>query len=117
MRIKLTGKHSAKAEEHKGGVKGWGHNSSKPRMSVESIEGWSEILLVILRHWEWKVVKRQSKLEEQTRVRRKCRELRTGARKIRRSWTDRGRFGVRKEKYIELEGGGLKRMSNTKGGL
>lgn len=43
--------------------------------------------------------------------------MRTGARKIRRSRTDRGRFGVRKEKYIELEGGGLKRMSNTKGGL
>lgn len=45
-------------------------------------------------------------MEEQTRVRRKCGELRTGARKIRRSRADRGRFGVRKEKYREIKGGG-----------
>lgn len=54
MRIKLTGKHSAKAEEHKGGVKRWGYNSSKSKMSVESKEGWSEFLLAILKKWEGK---------------------------------------------------------------
>lgn len=54
MRIKLTGKDSAKAEEHEGGRRRWGHDSSKSKMSAESREGWSDFLLVILKHWEVK---------------------------------------------------------------
>jgi len=50
MRIKLKGKCSAKAEEHEGGMRRWGNDSSKSRMLEESKEGWSEFLLVILRH-------------------------------------------------------------------
>lgn len=53
MRIKLTGKHSAKVEEHK--------RETTPlecNMSQQSKEGWSEFLFVIVCHSGWEGIER-----------------------------------------------------------
>lgn len=43
MRIKLTGKHAAKAEEREGGVKWWQGNSSKSGMSADRKRGMERV--------------------------------------------------------------------------